>query len=90
VGENYSEVGTLSGPDGPENDPRLRAGDYTIVDAQLGYIFDVRDTRLRVTGFARNLFDETAPELSRFDARGRIETILRPPRVIGISLKAEI
>jgi hypothetical protein len=43
-----------------------------------------------VTGFARNLFDETAPELSRFDARGRIETILRPPRVIGISLKAEI
>jgi outer membrane receptor protein involved in Fe transport len=90
VGENYSDVGTVMGPDGPENDPSLRAGDYTIVDAQLGYIFEFQDTRIRLTGFARNLFDETAPELARYDARGRVETILRPPRVLGLSLKAEI
>jgi iron complex outermembrane receptor protein len=90
VGENYSDVGTVMGPDGPENDPSLRAGDYTIIDAQLGYIFEFQDTRIRLTGFARNLFDETAPELARYDARGRVETILRPPRVLGLSLKAEI
>jgi len=90
VGENYSAVGTIDGPDGPENDPRLRAGDYTIVDAQLGYAFDAQGTRLRVTGFARNLFDETAPELSQLDAQNRVVTILRQPRVIGLSLKAEI
>lgn len=90
VGENYSGVGTIAGPDGPENDPRLRAGDYTIVDAQLGYAFTVDNTRVRLTGFARNLFDETAPELAQLDAQNRVVTILRPPRVLGLSLKAEI
>jgi outer membrane receptor protein involved in Fe transport len=90
VGENYSAVGTVAGPQGPENDPDLRAGEYTIVDAQVGYVFDVGGTRARLTAFARNLFDETAPDLARFDARGRVETILRPPRVVGLTLNVNL
>ncbi|MEM0964294.1 MAG: TonB-dependent receptor, partial [Bacteroidota bacterium] len=45
-----------------DNDPRLRAGDYVSIDAQLGYTLSLQGTAVRVTGFARNLLDVDATD----------------------------
>jgi len=87
VGEHYSRVGSLEQPGGGiTNDPALRAGDYTIVDGQIGYSFDLRGVRTRLTGFARNLFDEVALDTVIRDTFGVPTAQLRQPRVVGVSL----
>ncbi|MCU0634286.1 MAG: TonB-dependent receptor [Gemmatimonadaceae bacterium] len=88
VGANYSEVGTITGPDGAlRNDPALRAGDYTIVDAQLGYALRLRGAQARVTVFARNLLDTVARDLTQYDELRQPTAILRPPRVVGLGVE---
>lgn len=98
AGENFSQVGTLPGDqaliENPalaiENDPRLRAGDYVMVDAQLGYTFGVQGTQVRLTGFARNLFDVTATDRRFFNAFGGVDGEIVTPRVLGLSLDVEL
>ncbi|MEM6645124.1 MAG: TonB-dependent receptor, partial [Bacteroidota bacterium] len=90
VGEHYSQVGSIDTNGRLSNDPVLRSGDYTIVDAQIGYAFDVQGTDVKVTGFARNLFDTVARETVAFDTFGLPSATLRMPRVIGLSLDVEL
>ena len=96
VGEHYSEVGSIMEDGELANDPRLRAGDYTTVDAQLGYTFRVFGTQTRLTAFARNLFDTVAVDRAfvsndRNQPNGiRVDGRLRAPRVVGLSLRVDV
>jgi outer membrane receptor protein involved in Fe transport len=91
VGDNYSAVGTIDDADGaPANDPQLRAGDYTLVDGQVGYAFRARGAHARLTVFARNLLDTTARDLAQYDQQQRVVSIVAPPRVLGLSLTVEL
>ena len=96
VGEHYSEVGSIMEDGELANDPRLRAGEYTTVDAQLGYTFRVVGTQTRLTAFARNLFDTVAVDRAfvsndRNQPNGiRVDGRLRAPRVVGLSLRVDV
>ncbi|NBB73081.1 MAG: TonB-dependent receptor, partial [Bacteroidetes bacterium] len=96
VGEHYSEVGSMMEDGELANDPRLRAGDYTTVDAQLGYTFSFVGNELRLTAFARNLFDVVAVDRAfvsndRNQPNGiRVDGRLRAPRVVGLSLRVDV
>ncbi|MEM9664066.1 MAG: TonB-dependent receptor [Bacteroidota bacterium] len=94
TGENYALVGTQPGDqaliENPsltiENDPLLRAGDYVMLDAQLGYALRVQGTRVRLTGFARNLLDVVVTDRRFYNAFGGIDGEIVTPRVMGVSL----
>ncbi|MEM6287411.1 MAG: TonB-dependent receptor [Bacteroidota bacterium] len=73
-----------------DNDPRLRAGDYVSVDAQLGYTLGLQGTEVRVTGFARNLLDIVATDRRFINIQGGVDGQIIQPRVIGLSLDVEI
>ncbi|MDT0632779.1 TonB-dependent receptor [Rubrivirga sp. S365] len=87
TGPFYDDVGTL--PDGG-NDPLLRAGDYTIVNGQVGYAFGLRGVEARVAAFARNLLDEDIATRRTFDSFGQPVVRFSLPRVIGLSLDVSI
>ncbi|MEM6784195.1 MAG: TonB-dependent receptor [Bacteroidota bacterium] len=91
TGEIYTQVGTLLDENGaPQNDERLRVGDYTTVDGQIGYVFDLRGARTRVTAYARNLFDATARDVAFLTPSEQVVTVLAPPRIVGLSLDVEL
>ncbi|MEM9998732.1 MAG: TonB-dependent receptor, partial [Bacteroidota bacterium] len=91
TGEILTQVGTLLDANGvPQNDERLSVGDYALVDGQVGYVFDVRGTRARVTAFARNLFDTTARDIAFLTPSEQIVTVITPPRIVGLSLDVEL
>ncbi|MEM6326404.1 MAG: TonB-dependent receptor [Bacteroidota bacterium] len=91
TGENYTQVGNVLDADGtPQLDERLRAGDYTIVDGQVGYVFDLQGQRARVTAFARNLFDVTARDRVFLEPSGRSVFTIEPPRIVGLSLDVRL
>ncbi|MEM6645125.1 MAG: TonB-dependent receptor [Bacteroidota bacterium] len=98
TGENYTQVGTLPGDQAivenasvpVENDERLRAGDYWMFDGQVGYVLGVRGTELRLTAFARNVFDTLVTDRRFINIAGGIDANIREARVLGLSLDVKL
>ncbi|QMW23722.1 TonB-dependent receptor [Sandaracinobacteroides saxicola] len=80
-------VGAFGNPQA--NDPRGLAGARNVVDASLGYRFDVGGTKIRMSVFGRNLTDDrglnsTLPVAGLFTF-----SAARPPRTYGAELGVE-
>ncbi|MEM8485513.1 MAG: TonB-dependent receptor, partial [Bacteroidota bacterium] len=86
TGSYFSAVGT--GSDG-QNDPDLKAGDYTVVNARVGYEYGFRGRMLGVSLFARNLFDEPVELQAVTGGFGGRVVQFGLPAVYGVTLDVD-
>jgi outer membrane receptor protein involved in Fe transport len=90
TGAYYSDLDVLPPQDAPGDEPLFEAGGYTVVDARVGYTTRLQGVQTSVALFGRNLFNEDVFLQTNFDPTNTPVARLGLPRVVGVSLQAQL